>query len=309
MSYVAGLNGRLAAGAARLPEALRRRHRGYLAAAQRPDGGFAGREGPSDLYYTGFALRGLALLDGLTPQIASRAADFLKGRLGSVLSGIELVSLAFGAVLVEGASGIDVFAAAGLDRQQAVARCLAPLEHEDGTYAKTPSSRHSSTYQTFLAVACKQLLGIPIQKPARLATAILQRQRPDGGFAELDGLPAGATSPTAAAVGLLRLLAALDEPVRAAAARFLAAMQGVEGGLRANTRIPLADLLSTFAGLVGLDDLGAFEAVDLAALRGFASSLELPNGGFRAGAWDDRADVEYTFYGLGTLALLALAQA
>ena len=37
--------------------------------AQNPDGGFSGREGGSDLYYTGFALRGLAVLDALSPAV------------------------------------------------------------------------------------------------------------------------------------------------------------------------------------------------------------------------------------------------
>ena len=81
-------------------------------------------------------------------------------------------------------------------------------------------------------------------------------------------------------------------------------MQNAEGGLRANTRIPVADLLSTFTALVSLADLDALSAVDLAAARHYAEILEQPAGGFRGGAWDDAADVEYTFYGLGTLALL-----
>jgi geranylgeranyl transferase type-2 subunit beta len=85
-------------------------------------------------------------------------------------------------------------------------------------------------------------------------------------------------------------------------------MQGVEGGFRANTRIPLADLLSTFTGLAALDDLEALTSVDLAAVRRYVAALEMPEGGFRAGAWDDRADVEYNSYGLGALALLNVAE-
>ena len=44
-----------------------------MAARQNPDGGYSGREGESDLYYTGFALRGLAVLGALTPAICERA--------------------------------------------------------------------------------------------------------------------------------------------------------------------------------------------------------------------------------------------
>mgnify|MGYP000671844328 CR=1 FL=1 len=42
------------------PEATRARHARYFLQAQRADGGFSGREGGSDLYYTSFGLRGLA---------------------------------------------------------------------------------------------------------------------------------------------------------------------------------------------------------------------------------------------------------
>jgi geranylgeranyl transferase type-2 subunit beta len=82
-------------------------------------------------------------------------------------------------------------------------------------------------------------------------------------------------------------------------------MQTAEGGLRANARIPVADLLSTFTGLVALAALDSPAAVDRAAARRFVLALQQPAGGFHAGAWDQVADVEYTFYGLGAMALLS----
>jgi geranylgeranyl transferase type-2 subunit beta len=81
-------------------------------------------------------------------------------------------------------------------------------------------------------------------------------------------------------------------------------MQTEEGGLRANTRIPIADLLSTFTGLLTMQDLGDTGEVALDAIRRFAESLALEEGGFRGAEWDPAHDVEYTFYGLGTLGLL-----
>jgi geranylgeranyl transferase type-2 subunit beta len=81
-------------------------------------------------------------------------------------------------------------------------------------------------------------------------------------------------------------------------------MPSPEGGLRANARAPLADLLSTFTGCWTLHQLGALDRIDTRAALAFVRSLELPTGGFRGGLWDERTDVEYTFYGLGTLALL-----
>jgi len=308
MSYLAGLTLRLAAGAMQFDDDFRRRQIAYLNAAQQEDGGFPGREGPADLYYTGFGLRGLALLDALSGPAAARAAGFLRARLADTSPGIDFLSLAFSAMLIEAIAGIFVFVAGGLDRREVVLQGTEPLRREDGGYAKADSSARSSTYQTFLAIACRQLVDIPIEDGDRICAMILKRQREDGGFVELERLPQSGTNPTAAAIGLLRLLGALDEPTKAAAARFLAGMQGAEGGFRANTRIPLADLLSTFTGLVALDDLEALGAVDLAAARRYVAGLELPDGGFRAGAWDDQADVEYNFYGLGTIALLHVTE-
>jgi geranylgeranyl transferase type-2 subunit beta len=82
-------------------------------------------------------------------------------------------------------------------------------------------------------------------------------------------------------------------------------MQTDEGGLRANTRIPIADLLSTFTGMLTLADLGSFDMIDRAAARRYVDALELDGGGFRGAEWDPAHDVEYTFYGLGALALVA----
>src|SRR6516225_3891888 len=72
MRYFDLLTARLAGGVARRPADYRARHAAYLTAAQNADGGFSGRAGGSDLYYTAFALRGLAILDVLTPEICAR---------------------------------------------------------------------------------------------------------------------------------------------------------------------------------------------------------------------------------------------
>ena len=277
---------------------------------QRDDGGFAGRKGASDLYYTSFALRGLAMLGALSEEAASRAAAFLRGRLGQPLPSVDFISLVTSAVLMEMAVGVDVFADAGLNRRQCVIDVLDPLRRGDGGYAKTERSGQSSTYLTFLATACKQIINAPlgdveptialVRRPAARRRRV-RRNRRDA---------QSGTNPTAAAIGLLHILGGLDEPVRASAANFLAQVQTADGGLRANS-LPVADLLSTFTGLVALGDLQSNAGIpstaniDAAAVRRFVASLETATGGFRAAVWDDAADVEYTFYGLGTLALLA----
>jgi geranylgeranyl transferase type-2 subunit beta len=119
----------------------------------------------------------------------------------------------------------------------------------------------------------------------------------------------GGTNPTAAAVGLLQMAAeeipgTLDD-AREGVIDFLAGMTSLEGGLRANGRAPLADLLSTFTAAWTLEQLGSLQRLDAEQVQRYAESLERPEGGFHGGLWDEGVDVEYTFYGLGVLSLFA----
>ena len=303
MSYLAELTLRLTAAAAGLPDAVRCRHGAFLVGMQHDDGGYTGREGDGDLYYTSFALRALTLLGRLDPPAAGRVAGFLKDRLDKPLPSIDFLSLVSSAVMVEMASGIDIFAETSREPQRTVADFFEPFRRDDGGYAKTCRGQ-SSTYHTFLVGGCRAMVGLAPDDPIATAALVRSRQRVDGGFVEIGPMRHSGTNPTAAAVGMLKMLDAIDEPTRAAAVSFLAGMQTEEGGLRANTRIPVADLLSTFTGLVALADLGGLSAIDSAAALRFVKSLERPDGGFRAGVWDDTVDVEYTFYGLGAWALL-----
>lgn len=305
MSYLVDLTVRLATGLGQLSEATRARHASYLKAAQRDDGGFAGREGGSDLYYTGFALRGLAILGELEGAVAERAASFLRSRLGNRESIVDFFSLIYGAMLVDSAAGINVFADAPANWRESVADFLATLRRDDGGFAKGIEGAASSTYHTFLVLLCLELIERPVSQPEKIV-AFLQTQRADeGGFREIRASKRAGTNPTAAAIAALRMLGALDDETRLDTIDFLVDMQTDEGGLRANTRIPIADLLSTFTGLLTLEDLGGRDEIDLAHARRFVASLEQPAGGFHGAAWDPAHDVEYSFYGLGCLALLS----
>lgn len=303
--YLQDLTLRLATGLARLPDAWREKHADYLQRAQQPDGGFAGREGPSDLYYTSFGLRGLALLGKLEGEPAQRASRFLKARLTGNVPVVDFLSLIFAAAVLKVASGHDVFADQDESWRRGVAGALEPLRRPDGGYAKTSEGQASSVYHSFLVALAQQLIEQPTPEPERLVEFVRARRRDDGGFVEMNVMKRSGTNPTAAAIGLLSIFDALDDETRDATADFLADMQTDEGGLRANTRIPIADLLSTFTGLLTLADLGHVDAVDLHAARRYVDSLQLDDGGFHGAAWDSACDVEYTFYGLGATALLA----
>jgi geranylgeranyl transferase type-2 subunit beta len=322
--YLTRLTNRLLEGIERLPADVRERNTRYLLEAQNPDGGFSGREGGSDLYYTGFALRSLAVLQALNPDVCSKAATFLRTKLTGSAGVVDFFSLVVSCYLVPIGGGPDVLADAPPDWKDRVADTLETFRAPDGGYGKTPGAPHGSTYTSFLVTLCLQLLDRPNPEPEKLSAFVKSRRRPDGGYVEISAMKRSGTNPTAAGVGVLQILGELSDDAKRETAEFLAALPSpFEGGLRANDRIPAADLLSTFTGGWTLDQLGFATKLDWEQVRDYAYECEravgprdlspakpgftaAPNGGFRGGLWDDRTDVEYTFYGLGTLALAAL---
>jgi geranylgeranyl transferase type-2 subunit beta len=207
-------------------------------------------------------------------------------------------------VLVQAAGGIDVLAGAPPDWPERVAALLESFRTPDAGYAKSPGAPSGSTYHTFLVALCYQLLGRSLPRQDEAVAFIGARRREDGGFVELAPMRRGGTNPTAAAVGVLQLADAVGD-ARQGVIDFLAEMHSEEGGLRANGRIPVADLLSTFTGGWTLRQLDAIDRLDRIPALGYVRSLEVRTGGFRSGLWDEQTDVEYTFYGLGALALFA----
>ena len=308
LNYLERLTARLSNGISLLPPEDRLRHKTYLLESQNDDGGFAGREGGSDLYYTGFGLRGLALLGQLSGSAAERAAGFLRTRLTGRESIVDFFSLIYSAVLLRVMAGIDLFDAAPAGWQRLVAGSLEELRRDDGGYAKGVEGRASSTYHTFLVALCFQLLEIPLPNPDDIVRFLRAQWAEGGGFLEIRAGKRAGTNPTAAAIGTLMILDELDDSFRHETIDFLLDMQTDEGGLRANTRIPIADILSTFTAMVTLWDLDAIGELDLRAVRKYVASMQHEHGGFHAAVWDDAQDVEYTFYGMGSLALLKLRE-
>jgi geranylgeranyl transferase type-2 subunit beta len=314
--YLQDLTIRLATGLGELDEARRQRHADFLRSMQRADGGFRGRADESDLYYTGFALRGLALLGELGGETAERAAAYLASRLSSNAPVVDFLSLIYSGMLLEMTTGHDAFAEAQTGWARSTADLLETFRRDDGGYAKGVEGAAGSTYHSFLVVLCRQLIDAPIIDAQRLAQFVLSQRREDGGFVEIRPMRRSGTNPTAAAIGVLKILdslsdteapgtaRSLSDEIREDAIDFLLDIQTDEGGLRANTRIPIADLLSTFTGMLTLHDLGAAAELDASEVYKYVGSLELPDGGFHGAAWDDGVDVEYTFYGLGALSLL-----
>ncbi|QDT33152.1 prenyltransferase/squalene oxidase repeat-containing protein [Thalassoglobus polymorphus] len=303
--YLIRLGNRLADQLQSLDESRRERHRNFLLGFQMPDGGFRGRDGDSDLYYTSFAVRGLMMLGGMESQTAEQISKFLKEHETSQLNVIDLMNWLATALALQVSSGIDLLAEASASFPQQIIEQLESVRTEDGGYAKSTEGASGSTYHSLLVMLTYQLVGIPQQRPNALVQFIYDRQRDDGGFVEIAPMRRSGTNPTAAACAILQEFGAVDDEIRDDLRVFLKEVKSDEGGYQANSRVPFADSLSTFTGILTSQDLNLGRLVDAQKIHHWLTTqLEFPTGGFRAATWDEAADVEYTFYGLGLLALL-----
>jgi geranylgeranyl transferase type-2 subunit beta len=305
LGFLERLTLQLTIGAAQLPSELCQRHGDFVLQRQRPDGGWAGREGESDLYYTGFALRSLAILGLLDGPVAEKAADFLRKQMQTKQGWVDLLSLVYGSQLIQASSNIDCMSHIKTDWQSNLSGLLQELRRGDGGFAKSIEGQVGSTYQTFLVIVCMELMKQTIPEAEKAIAFLMGQRQADGGFLEIRVAKRSGTNPTAAAIAALRCLESLDAAIGQNAGEFLLDLQEERSGFAANTRMPMPDLLSTFTACVTLCELEMGEAIDWQGVEHYASSMQRLTGGFSGFELDPGEDVEYTFYGLGTMALRA----
>ena len=304
--YLFDLATRVAKGLRRIEADRIERHRRFLMTQQQSDGGFRGREGDSDLYYTGFAMRALAVSGGLDVKVRESVAGFLARQEPLQFNVIDQLSWIYGALVIQASGGRCLLEHQPSDFVDQVAARLEILRTTDGGYAKSSEGTAGSTYYSFLVVLTLQMLGRSVPRPNSLIQFLYDRQRDDGGFVEIAPMRRSGTNPTAAAVALLRVLGGMDDDIAADVLGFLSDVSGSEGGFQANSRIPFADGLSTFTGLLTAQDLCHDDVISEKRMHAFVcGALEREEGGFMGASWDQQADSEYTFYGLGILGLLS----
>lgn len=308
--YLFQLADRVSRGLQELEAERLERHRDFLLTQQMADGGFRGREGDSDLYYTGFAVRALAVTGGLAPTQAESVGQFLRAFDPLQLGIIDLLSWLYSALVVQASGGPDLMDGAPADFPDQMSARLEVCRTADGGYAKNTEGASGSTYHSFMAVLAYELIGRRPPRPNRLIQFLYDRQRDDGGFVEIGPMKRSGTNPTAAAVALLHTLGGMEDDIAEDALGFLTDVVSSEGGFQANTRIPVADGLSTFTGLLTAQDLGRRDVIPaIRVMAWLTSEIEAPEGGFKGASWDQQADAEYTFYGLGILGLLHTPEA
>ena len=240
------------------------------------EGGFADRHGRGDLYYTVF---GAECLRACGERVPAAVGEYVR-RFGPG-DGLDLVHLAC-VVRLRTAAG-DVNDALRDELLGRLRNCPAP-----GVYA------------AFLALAAAQDLGAPPPDADKIVADVQACRTPDGGYANLPGIPLAMTPTTAAAA---IVLAALGRAVEPAAVNWLAGRRCDGGGYAVADGAAEAELLSTAVALHALAVAGAAPADD-PATGAFVQSLQCDGGGFRGHRPADEADCEYTFYGLLALGSL-----
>lgn len=264
----------------------------FLLGRIREDGGFRGRSGASDLYYTVFALEGLLALGAEAPT--DRVAAFLRG-FGAGES-LDLVHLA---CLIRCWADLPGRPPAA---PEAMADLIESFRSADGGYAPSRRSPRGSVYACFLAVGAYQDLQRPPPDPGGVIRCIDSLQTRDGVYSNDRAVEFGSTPATAAAATALRHL---GQSVRPAVADWLLGRCDPGGGFVAMPLAPLPDLLSTAVALHALAGMGtSLDAVRPACVE-HVQGLRAAEGGFYGSRADDVLDCEYTYYALLTLGHLS----
>ncbi|MCU0482691.1 MAG: hypothetical protein MUC54_00200 [Chloroflexi bacterium] len=281
------------AGAALLTEVAAGRVAAFLDSRLAPDGGFVGRSGGSDVYYTYFALASLAALGHPLPW--ARSGSFLAA-LGNG-RGLDLAHLACLARALALAPGEATRAQA-----EGVLVRMDGLVAPRGGFAPAPGLSRGTISASFVALLAHEELSTPLPVDLALRRCLAAGRCADGAWADSPDMAEGTTTVTAAAA-LLHL--ALDEVPPPETAAWLAARHRPEGGFLASPRAPVADLLSTAAALLALAALGApLEPFALPTLD-FVHGCWAPSGGFGGHPADPVPDSEHTTYALLALGVLA----
>ena len=252
------------------------------------DGGGKDRSGESDIYYTVFALEGLAAL-GLEPP-AEATVEYLRGfGDGADLDFVHRTCLArCWAMMPDGALSADV--------ARSILRQIEAHRSADGGYGSSPGGELGTVYHCFLALGAYQDLNVggELPNPERLLDCVCGLATADGAFANEHGMAFGTTPTTAAAAILMRQL---DMPVPQTVGDWLLARCHDRGGFLATVSAPIPDMLSTATALHALAGLGVSVAEIKESCLDFVESLWTGRA-FRGHWADDVEDCEYTYYAL-----------
>ena len=265
---------------------------GYVLGQLRPDGGFADRNGDSDLYYTMFGLSCAVALNLQLPiaRISNFLDRFQPGtldlpHLNCLIKSRAALSLLRNPVL---ASALGRFTA------------LRKLSVDSGTKAAVKhfldnDSDDNTAYNRFLLLNAAQDCGLKLPGGDKILRQLELCRQPGGGFSNRADVKAPALNATVAAILLKRQLSGeKDTP----ALKWLAGQTAPSGGFKATPETPLPDLMSTATALFALKICGALTEETGRLNRDVIFDHWQECGGFSGNIVENHCDCEYTFYGL-----------
>lgn len=272
----------------------------FLNDHQNTDGGFKGRDGRSDLYYTVFGLDSLIALRQAAnvPVVAEYLRSFGSGE------GLDFVHLCCLARAWSAVSRAEEAKEAleSVRKVQLLER-VAGFRTPDGGFHPQVGGKAGTVYGCFLGLGAYQDLERELPAPLDMVRSLKFLETPDGAWANERGIKEGATNATAAAVTILRHL---QMPIDARVGEWLLEQAHPQGGFKAMPRAPLPDLLSTATALHALSGLQIDLGQHKESCLDFIDSLWTNAGGFHGHWSDDDLDCEYTFYGLLSLGHLSI---
>lgn len=282
-------------GAQRLGDAKERTIH-FLSSHRQSDGGFRGRAGTSDLYYSAFAVGCFTCLGAEIapmPVFLQRFAD------GSSLDLVHRSCLARLCTLVPGADP------EGKIRQAIKDRFLHDRA-KDGGWARSAQAQRGSVYGAFLALGALEDCGERLDEYKTVVSNLELCRAQSGGYADQPGEPHGLTPLSA---GVLVLKSHLGLPIASEDLDWLAGRCHTQGGFFAATQVPMPDLLST---ATALEALGRCNRITPEIAGKTLRFLDLvwneDHGTFRGHPLDPALDAEYLWYGLLALGRLSQVQ-
>ncbi|MGC9455348.1 MAG: prenyltransferase/squalene oxidase repeat-containing protein [Phycisphaerae bacterium] len=260
----------------------------FLLSGHTDSGGFAGRDGNADLYYTSFAIDALRALG--RDDTPSGLVDYLD----RAVAGIDKLDLVHLCCLIRCRVALRLPCGRGFVKR------LSDFRSRDGGFATATSAANGTSYGAFLALgAWQELDAPPLPNIDALAGSLLALRRPDGSFANDTQLPVPSVPATAAAVVALNRL---NHPAGRESTDWLLDRRLSDGGFEPVAGLGRCDLLSTATAMIALAFESSLPTDNAETTVGFVHSL-YRDGGFAGSADDPRADCEYTWYALAALGL------
>lgn len=258
-----------------------------------PDGGFKGRAGLSDMYYTFFGVQLLSILsDGNIPD---RTFDYIHSVKQP--DPFDIIHLTCFLRTRQMLNRLKQIPTKPRQNHQADSLLKRFRSGTNGFYIEKNSSQ-ASIYASYLAyLTCKECnIELPVD-PNEIIGSIDRYRAHDGSYAEIENMKTGTLPVTCAAVILrYNIMRIIDDT----AIEWMIERQAGTGGFYASKNALLPDLVSSAAAVFCLNAVHQKLLVNENILD-FVESLMQENCGFGGNSHDFTPDIEYTFYAFLTI--------